>query len=85
MSHNGTTPMTDAGATLGTLFAAGTSWGAAVCEWITGAGLLNPASVIAAVGTLVGFVANYPKLRAGAPQLWSDLRVLARRMRGVRP
>ena len=79
MSHGHPT-MHDSSGALPTLFAAGTSWGAAIVEWVTGSGLINPASVIAAFGTLVGFVANYPRIRAGWPLLKADLRLLRRRL-----
>jgi hypothetical protein len=74
--------MNTAAPLVGTIFGASATWGAAIWQWLDGAGLINPASIIAFLGALVGFVANYPKLRTGAPQLWADLTAVYQRIRG---
>jgi hypothetical protein len=80
--HSGAAALDDVTPLFGSIVALAAGWGAAVAEWLAGAGLFNPASLIAFAGTCIGFVANYPKLRAGAPQLWADLKLVCRGIKG---
>lgn len=58
-----------------TIFAAGTTLGAALWDYLQGAGLFTPSAFIAATGFLVGWLANYKRIREGTPLFVSDVKL----------
>ena len=57
-----------------TVFAAGTTVGSAVWDYLHGQGLFTPSAFIAGAGFAVGFLANYSRIREGVPKLLNDLK-----------